>query len=101
MEIGALGDDNFLLGFLLVGIRKTYLVERPEQLHEKASEALADKDLGILVIGTQDYEQLDQKMRLRCNESVQPTVLAVSVEGDTQLREKIKQAVGVDLWKEA
>jgi len=35
------------------------------------------------------------------NESVQPTVVALggSGAGSANLREKIKQAVGVDLWK--
>ncbi|HNW37623.1 MAG TPA: V-type ATP synthase subunit F, partial [Methanosarcina vacuolata] len=39
-------------------------------------------------------------LRKNLNESVQPTVVALGGSGSgSSLRDKIKQAVGVDLWK--
>jgi V/A-type H+-transporting ATPase subunit F len=48
-----------------------------------------------------DISNLPEILKKNLNESVQPTVVALggSGEGSTSLREKIKQAVGVDLWK--
>ena len=48
-----------------------------------------------------DISNLPEILMKNLNESVQPTVVALggSGAGSTSLRDKIKQAVGVDLWK--
>jgi V/A-type H+-transporting ATPase subunit F len=47
-----------------------------------------------------DIGNLPEILRKNLNESVQPTVVALGGSGSgSNLRDKIKQAVGVDLWK--
>jgi len=59
-----------------------------------------DQDVGILVMNNDDASLLPDALQSVLDESVVPTVVLVG-GGETtqQLREKIKQAVGVDLWK--
>ncbi|MGV8126824.1 MAG: V-type ATP synthase subunit F, partial [Methanothrix sp.] len=33
------------------------------------------------------------------SESIKPTVISIGTEQSTEMREKIKRAIGVDLWK--
>ena len=60
--------------------------------------ALGDKDLGILVIHDKDWNTLESSMRRKLSNSVKPTVIAIGSEVDEGLRDRIKTAIGVDLW---
>jgi len=100
MEIAVIGNSEFILGFRLAGIRKTYAAENDEKLHEHITNALQDGEVGILVLRSNDMERLPRKLRLTLENSVKPTVIAIGgEEGGESLREKIKRSVGVDLWK--
>ena len=46
-----------------------------------------------------DLMKMPERLRIRLSESVTPTVLGVGTEEDNTLRESIKSALGVDLWK--
>jgi V/A-type H+-transporting ATPase subunit F len=99
MEIAVVGNSDFVIGFRLAGVRKTYDAA-PSDIESKIQSVLSDKNVGILVIHTDDMRMLSPHMRNMLDESVEPTVIAISGKGEsTNLRDKIKQAVGVDLWK--
>jgi len=42
---------------------------------------------------------LSDRLRSRMSDSITPTVLGIGTEEDNTLRESIKSALGVDLWK--
>ena len=46
-----------------------------------------------------DLVRLPERLRVQLSESVTPTVLGIGTEEDNTLRESIKSALGVDLWK--
>ena len=94
-----MGNDLFVLGFRLAGVRKTFQVADAQALNSAVREAMKDPDVGILVMETRDVHRLDAQVRREVEEAVRPTLVAIGVEEDTGLREKLKQAVGVDLWK--
>ncbi len=52
MEIAVIGNSEFILGFRLAGIRKTYAAENDEKLAEYITSALSDSEVGILVLNT-------------------------------------------------
>lgn len=62
---------------------------------------LEDKSVGILVMHNDDIGNLPEVLRKNLNESVQPTVVALRRQRIrlNEFKRKIKQAVGVDLWK--
>jgi V/A-type H+-transporting ATPase subunit F len=100
MEIAVIGNSEFILGFRLAGIRKTYAAENDEQLAATITSALHDGDIGILVLNSSDMERVPRRLRTTLENSVKPTVIAIGgEEGGLSMRERIKRSVGVDLWK--
>ncbi len=92
------GDPDFTLGFRLVGIRDVIDVEDEEKLPEVV-ESLLGKE-GIVVIKYDFYKKLPLHVKIRVEESLEPTFVKVGGEaGVEELREKIRRAIGVDLWK--
>ena len=77
MEIGVVGDEDFVLGFKLVGIRKTFVPSNSEYLEQMVSEALADPEVGILVMKDSDFSSLETAKQNLLAESIQPTVITI------------------------
>lgn len=98
MEIAVIGDEEFLLGFRLAGIRKVVPADE-KSLDAKLLAIMEDRSVGILVMHHDDMMKLDAHLRRRLVESVEPVVIAIGRVEEVDLRERIKQAVGVDLWK--
>jgi V/A-type H+-transporting ATPase subunit F len=100
MEIAVIGNSEFILGFRLAGIRKTYAAESDEQLVAHVTSVIQDGDVGILVLNSSDMERIPRRLRTTLENSVKPTVIAIGgEEGGLSMRERIKRSVGVDLWK--
>lgn len=101
MELGVIGKSDFVTGFRLAGIRKVYETADTAAIESAVKSVLQDKSVGIIVMHNDDIGNLPEILRKDLNESVQPTVVALggSGAGSMSLRAKIKQAVGVDLWK--
>ncbi len=99
MEIAVVGHSDFVIGFRLAGVRKTYDVVS-QDMELRIKEILNDEKVAILIVNNDDLKSLSPHMQELLNDSVEPTVIAIGGKGEsTNLREKIKQAVGVDLWK--
>ncbi len=99
MEIAVVGNSDFVLGFRLAGIRKTFDVTSSD-IESRIQDILNDKKVGILVIHNDDIKKLSLQMQKTLDDSVEPTIISIGGKGEsTNLRDKIKQAVGVDLWK--
>ena len=98
MEIGIVGNDLFTIGFRLVGIEKWFNVSDDVPVDDAIKTALLDKEIGALVIHDEDWKKLDASLRKKLSNSVKPTVIAIGADVDEGLRDRIKTAVGVDLW---
>jgi V/A-type H+-transporting ATPase subunit F len=100
MEIAVIGNSEFILGFRLAGIRKTYAAENDEKLVQYINTVLGDGEVGILVLNSSDMARIPRRLQMTLEESVKPTVIAIGgEEGGMSMRERIKRSVGVDLWK--
>ena len=60
---------------------------------------LNSKDVGIVVVDSTVLASLPDRLRMQLSGSVSPTVLGIGTEEDNTLRETIRRAIGVDLWK--
>jgi V/A-type H+-transporting ATPase subunit F len=99
MEIAVVGNSDFVLGFRLAGVRKTFDATSSD-IESRIQDILNDRTVGILVIHNDDMKKLSLQMQKTLDDSVEPTVISIGGKGEsTNLRDKIKQAVGVDLWK--
>lgn len=97
MEIAVIGSDEFTLGFRLAGVRLVYVAGK-ENYQEKMQEAMSDANVGILAVNANDLQYLSNAYRTKVLDSIKPVV--VPVGGDqSDLREKVKRVIGVDLYK--
>lgn len=90
------GRDEFVLGFRLAGVRKTYGMA-PEELEAGIERVLADESVGILVLDARDRTRLSHGMRRRLETVPRPVVIAVGGEEEEDLRTKVRRAIGIDL----
>jgi len=98
MEIAAVGRDDFVQGFKLVGVRRAIATTK-EEIERKLAEILDDPEVGILVLDTADMKGLSHTMRRRLETVARPVVIGVGATEDEDLRTKVKRAIGVDLFK--
>lgn len=97
MDVAVLGNDDFVLGFRLGGVKRIYPVKAAD-FEGKLMELIADPTIGVLAIDSSSIDGLSASARKKAMESIAPVVVLVGKkEGD--LREKVKRAIGVDLYK--
>ncbi|MBS71399.1 MAG: V-type ATP synthase subunit F [Thermoplasmata archaeon] len=99
MEIAVVGTQAFTLGFQLAGITKIMNPQNEEEMQADLQQLLNDKEVGIVVIDSSDLLGLPERLRNQLSDSISPTFLGIGTEQDNTLREQIKSAIGVDLWK--
>lgn len=94
-EIAAIGSEEFTLGFELAGVQKVF---NPDNYREKIQELTDREDLGIVIVEDSDLEELPARIRRNVEESVEPVVVALSEEAESErLQDKIKRAIGADI----
>ena len=98
MDIAVIGSDEFVLGFRLAGLRRVF-VATPENYQEVLLKAMEELDIGVLAADGKDLDLLTPNVRTKVMDSIQPVVVPVG-RGETDLREKVKRAIGIDLYKE-
>lgn len=99
MEVGVIGHPDFTLGFRLAGVKSIFEVEDSKNLEKRVREVVQQAPVGILVIHGDEFARFPEALRKELSNAVRPVVIPIGPREDTDLRQKIKQAVGVDLWK--
>src|SRR2546422_4045243 len=99
MEIAAVGRDDFVQGFKLVGVRRAITSSR-EEIEKKIAAVLDDPEVGILVLDTADMKGLSNSMRRRLETVARPGGMAVCAAEDEDLRTKGERRNGEDLVHE-
>lgn len=94
--IAVVGNRDFVLGFKLAGIRDTFIEDRIEEMVNKL---LTEKKVSVIVLQDTEYEKLSPEMKRKFSESMEPVVVPVGKLGEENIREKIKRAIGIDLYK--
>jgi len=97
MEIAVVGSEEFVVGFRLAGVRRVYGIT-PDKLQETVVKLMDDVDVGILAVHTKDLERLPLQLRTRMMASVDPVVIPVGEE-EGDMRDKVRRAIGIDLYK--
>lgn len=98
MEFGVIGDEQFVLGFKLLGIRKNKSISNDQEFEDNLIEMFKDKEIGIIIIQPEYYNILSTKTKLKVDTSVKPTVIVLGEKLSDILRDKIRHVIGVDLW---
>ncbi|WP_400260227.1 V-type ATP synthase subunit F [Candidatus Methanomassiliicoccus intestinalis] len=97
MDFAVIGSEEFVMGFRLAGVKYIFTVE-PEEYESKLLEIITDNSIGILAVDSEDISRISSSARKKALDSISPVVVQVGgEEGD--LTEKVKRAIGVDLYK--
>ena len=99
MDIAVVGTPEFTLGFQLAGITRILNPPDDEELQRDMRGLLNEKEVGIVVVDSEDLLKLPERLRIQLSDSISPTFLGIGTTEDTTLRESIRKAIGVDLWK--
>ena len=99
MNVDIVGSDEFVLGFKLAGAKKCFSGKK-EQADELLLNALQDQSAGVILVEESYFERLSQKTREKIRERISPVVLEIGL-GESELRDKVRRAVGVDLYRGA
>ena len=68
-------------------------------MHSILRSLLNNKSVGLMVVDSTMLPTLPDRLREQLSASVSTTVLGIGTEEDTTLRDTIRKAIGVDLWK--
>ncbi len=99
MRVSVVGSEEFTLGFKLAGITTAYDLDEAEQGDE--IDGIVDDEEGVVIMEGGHMDALPERTRMELQNSVDPVVVPVREEAESEdLRRKIKQAIGVDLWAE-
>ena len=102
MRIAVVGSPSFTTGFRLAGIdefREVRDENKEKNLVAAVEDVLNLDDIGVVVMHQDDLDYLSRDVREEAETSVEPVVVTLGGEGEGQLREKIKRAIGIDLME--
>ncbi len=99
-RLAVIGDPDFNLGFMLAGVTDIYDVTSDEEIVKAVEDVLKRDDIGVVVIRHDFLKKLPLMLKREIDERVEPTFVALGGTGGVEeIREKIRKAIGVDLWK--
>jgi V/A-type H+-transporting ATPase subunit F len=94
-QIAVIGNEEFTLGFRLVGVQEVHGMENYE---ENMQELIGRDDVGIVIAEKNDVQELPKRLQNNVRNSVDPVVVTLSEEAtDQNLREQIRQVIGADI----
>ncbi len=98
MEIVVVGNDEFVTGFTLAGVKNTFSSEK--NLEKEVERVLQLKEIGILIMEQDQFNSMNNKTKKMLEKLVKPVLITISDRGrETDIRDMIKRTIGVDLWK--
>ncbi|NTV23505.1 MAG: V-type ATP synthase subunit F [Nanoarchaeota archaeon] len=99
-ELAVVGDSEFTMGFSLIGIRKIFEAETSDQLRQSFNKAMADTSIGVIVTNDKAMSRLEANQKRQVENSISPVIVVLSTNDLAQdsLRDRIKKAIGIDLW---
>jgi len=97
MEIAVIGSEEFVLGFRLAGLKRVFVADE-SNYQSMIAEAMSDAQIGILAVAADDLKYLPHNIKSRVMDSIQPVVVPIGGD-ESDLRERVKRVIGVDLYK--
>ncbi len=105
MKVAIIGDDDFVIGFQMGGVKLVYSCATPDDALKSIEKIRDMRDIAVLVI----QRSYADKVREYINEwkhkkDIYPVILELPGYGDREAKEDpmrnvIKRAIGVDIMK--
>ena len=97
VNIAVLGNDEFIVGFRLAGIKDT--IQATNEPFNDIKEIKKRKDIGIVVLDEKMAENFDAHQKQEIENSVEPVFITLSDNLEQEsLKRLIKKSIGIDLW---
>lgn len=96
LQLAALGSGDFILGFRLAGILSC--VEAGDDFEEQLLKLMSNPKIGVVVVTDSDMGKLRTTVRAKAESSVRPVVIPIGIHEGGSLRDRIRQAIGIDLY---
>src|SRR2546430_13942792 len=93
MEIAAVGRDDFVQGFKLIGVRRT-VASSKEDIENKIADVLEEPAGGILGLNTAGMKGPSHSMRRRLGAGARPRVIAGGAGGGEKPRAEGRRGGG-------
>lgn len=99
MDIVTVGDENFVLGFEITGVKNSFIVNS-SNANETFENVLGNSNIGIAITDKKTFATLNERTKEKVMTSVKPTfvILSFDMEAEENLKMMIKRSLGVDLW---
>ncbi|MET1124258.1 MAG: V-type ATP synthase subunit F [Archaeoglobaceae archaeon] len=100
-RVAVIGDEEFNTGFMLAGITDAYTISSDEDVVKAFEDVMKREDIGVVIFRYDLLNKLPPLLRREIEERVEPTFVAVggSEEVVEKIRDRIRKAIGVDLWR--
>ena len=102
-NIYVVGCPEFVLGFRLAGIKNVIEMDSTDinKYMEVLDEIVEKEDAGLVIVDALDFDKVPARKRAELESIKRPIMVALSkrMVASDSLRNKIVQAVGVDLLK--
>lgn len=99
MNMAVVGSDEFSIGFMLVGIDDVFQANE-ENAAGIMENMLYKEEFAIVIVQEKLMETLPRHLRYRITNAIKPLFVGVGHESGTDLQDKVKRAVGIDLMKD-
>lgn len=96
LNIAVIGSEEFVLGFRLAGVKRCHSGTMDEA-DALLGRAMDDASVGLILVEEAFFTGLGQASRERIMQGISPVVIEIGL-GESELRAKVKRAVGVDLY---
>ncbi|MDD4307587.1 MAG: V-type ATP synthase subunit F [Thermoplasmata archaeon] len=96
MKIAAVGSDAFILGFRLAGVNNVFPAGY-DNIELTIRNAMSGEKFGILIVHEEEVKHVSEAMKELMLRSIKPVIIKIGGE-EEELRNKVKAAIGVDLY---
>ena len=97
VDIAVLGNDEFIVGFQLAGIKD--IIQVTNNPFSDIQEIKKRKEIGIVVLDEKIVENLDVHQKQEIENSVEPVFITLSTKTEQEsLKRLIKKSIGIELW---
>ena len=99
MSMAVVGSEEFNLGFMLAGIDDVFKADSGNA--PKVMQKILDSQkYAIVIVQEELMDALPRHLRYKITNAIKPLFVGVGHSTSTDLQDKVKRAVGIDLMKD-
>ena len=99
MSMAVVGSEKFNLGFMLAGIENVFKTDA-SNAPKTMQNILEAQEYAIVIVQEELMDALPRHLRYKITNAIKPLFVGVGHSTSTDLQDKVKRAVGIDLMKD-